>query len=142
MRENSKLIFNGYTQIGGGSLVWVLENGRIEFGGGGFTAGKSIIIAKESVKIGNNCQIAWGVTISDHDFHRTFTEGVQNLETAPVEIGDGVWIGMNATILKGVRVGERAIIGAGSVVTKDVPAFSMVVGSPAKIVKNNVEFYG
>jgi acetyltransferase-like isoleucine patch superfamily enzyme len=49
---------------------------------------------------------------------------------------------MNATILKGVKIGNKAIIGAGSIVTKDVPDRAMVAGSPAKIIKERVEFYG
>jgi acetyltransferase-like isoleucine patch superfamily enzyme len=142
MCENSKFVLHGMNQIGRGSLIWVLENGVIDIAGGGFTAGNSMIIAKERVSIGKNCQIAWGVTISDHDFHRTFNNGVQNPETAPVRIGDGVWIGMNATILKGVAIGNSAIIAAGSLVTKDVPAHAMVAGVPARIIKEDVEFYG
>jgi len=142
MRENGKLIFHGMNQIGRGSLIWILENGVIDIAGGGFTAGNNMIIAKERVSIGKNCQIAWGVTISDHDFHRTFTNGVKNTETAPVKIGDGVWIGMNATILKGVEIGDAAIVAAGALVTHNVPAHSIVAGVPARVVKENVEFYG
>ncbi|MBU3548020.1 acyltransferase [Polynucleobacter sp. P1-05-14] len=132
----------GYNQIGCGSLIWILEGGTISFGGGGFTAGNNMIIAKKSVKIGSNCQIAFGVTISDHDFHKTYKNGIQNNETLPVNIGDGVWIGMNATILKGVNIGDGAIVAAGAVVTSDVPPGAMVAGVPAKIIKNNIEFYG
>jgi acetyltransferase-like isoleucine patch superfamily enzyme len=142
MLENSKLVLHGMNQIGRGSLVWILADGVIDIAGGGFTAGNNIIIAKERVSIGKNCQIAWGVTISDHDFHRTFTNGVKNTETAPVKIGDGVWIGMNATILKGVEIGDSAIVAAGSLVTQNVPARSMVAGVPARVIKENVEFYG
>lgn len=142
MRENSTLKLKGMNQIGRGSLVWILEDGLIEIGGGGFTAGNNILIAKERVSIGKNCQIAWGVTISDHDFHKTYNNGVQNTETSPVKICDGVWIGMNATILKGVTIGENSIVAAGSVVIKDVPANTMVAGVPARIVKESIEFYG
>lgn len=142
MRENSKLVLRGMNQIGRGSLIWILEDGVVDIAGGGFTAGNNMIIAKERISIGKNCQIAWGVTISDHDFHRTYTNGVQNRETAPVIIGNGVWIGMNATILKGVEIGDSAIIAAGALVTKNVPAHAMVAGVPARVIKENVEFYG
>jgi acetyltransferase-like isoleucine patch superfamily enzyme len=54
---------------------------------------------------------------------------------APVVIGDGVWIGANAVILPGVRIGERAVVAAGSVVTKDVPPLTLVAGNPARPVK-------
>ncbi len=101
-----------------------------------------MLISKELISIGKNCQIAWGVTISDHDFHKTYKNGIQNIETSPVKIGDGVWIGMNATILKGVTIGDNSIVAAGALVIRNVPANTMVAGVPAKIVKENVEFYG
>ncbi len=142
MLDNSRLIVNGVNQIGRGSLVWLLEGGQLEIGGGGFTAGLNMLIAKESIKIGKNCQIAFGTTISDHDFHKTYSKSVQNPETAPVVIGDGVWIGMNATILKGVNIGDGAIVAAGALVTSDVPERAMVGGVPAKVIKTGIEFYG
>lgn len=140
--DGGSLVFNGYNQIGRGSLVWVLEGGTVEFLGDSSTSGRNMVIAKERVTIGKGCQIAFGVTISDHDFHKTYLGGIQNPETLPVTISDGVWIGMNATILKGVTVGEGAIVGAGALVTRDVPPHAMVAGVPARIIKSNVEFYG
>ena len=89
-----------------------------------------------------HCQIAWGVTICDHDFHKTYTDGNQNVETAPVNIGKNVWIGMDATILKGVTIGDGAIVAAGAIVTRDVPARTLVGGAPARILKENVDFRG
>lgn len=143
IKRNGSLIINGYNQLGCGSLVWILEDGLVSLGGNGtFTAGKNMIISKQKVEIGRACQIAFGVTISDHDFHKTYKNGVQNEETAPVIIRDNVWIGMNATILKGVTVGEGSIVAAGAVVTRDVPDHTMVAGVPAKIIKTDVEFYG
>ena len=58
----------------------------------------------------------------------------------PVHIGNHVWIGRSAIILKGVTIGAGAIVGAGSVVTRDVPARSLVAGNPAKVIKENVEW--
>ena len=142
MKGNSQLVVNGMNQIGCGSLIWLLDGGKITLNGGGFTAGNNVIISKESVEIGSNCQIAWGVTISDHDFHKTYTGGLQNVETSPVKIGNNVWIGMNATILKGVTIGDNAIIAASALVTKDVPSGALVAGVPGKVIKSNVEFYG
>jgi acetyltransferase-like isoleucine patch superfamily enzyme len=142
MKKNSELIIRGYNNIGRGSLLWLLENGRIEMMGNSFTAGNNIIIAKESVIIGRDCAIAWGVTLCDHDMHKIFIDGIQQTETAPIKIGNGVWIGMNATILKGVTIGDGAVIAAHSVVTKDVPAHSLVGGNPAKVIREKVEFKG
>lgn len=142
IREGGNLNIYGYNQIGRGSLIWILEGGKITFKGNTFTAGNSMIISKESVTIGKDCAIAWGVTICDHDFHKLYLNGVQQVETAPVVIGNNVWIGMNSTILKGVQIGDGAVIAAHSVVTKDVPARSLVGGNPAKIIKSEIEFRG
>lgn len=142
IRKDGELSIYGYNHIGRGSLIWILEGGKISFKGNSFTAGNSMIISKESVTIGKDCAIAWGVTVCDHDFHKLYLNGVQQIETAPVVIGNNVWIGMNATILKGVNIGDGAVIAAHSVVTKDVPARSLVGGNPAKIIKPEVEFRG
>lgn len=57
------------------------------------------------------------------------------MNIAPVKISDKVWIGFNSIILKGVTIGEGAVVGAGSVVTKDVPAWTVVAGNPARIIR-------
>ena len=142
LKRDSKLIINGYNEIGRGSLVWVLDGGKITFSGNSYTAGNNMLISRSSIEIGKNCCIAWGVTICDHDFHRYYVDKKQQAETLPIVIEDGVWIGMNSTILKGVRVGSGAIVGAHSVVTRDVPAKTLVAGNPAKIVREGIEFYG
>ena len=64
------------------------------------------------------------------------TESYETIEESPVIIGDDVWVGCNCTILKGVKIGNGSIIGAGSVVTKDVPAGVMAAGNPARVIKN------
>lgn len=111
--------------------------------------GRSNIVAASKVTIGNNVLISWGVNIVDHDSHSMEFQFRQNdvkdlligkknwsnIKVAPVVIEDGVWIGFNASILKGVTVGERSIIAAGSLVTKDVPPATLVAGSPAKVIK-------
>jgi acetyltransferase-like isoleucine patch superfamily enzyme len=142
MREGGALNIHGYNNIGRGSLVWILQGGVVTLRGNSFTAGTSKIIAKSSVDIGKECAIAWGVTIADHDFHKLYDDGVQRVETAPVRIGNRVWIGMDATVLKGVDIGDGAVIAARSVVTKDVPARALVAGNPARIIKTNVDFRG
>ncbi len=142
IREQGQLEINGYNQIGRGSLVWILEGGRIEMKGNSFTAGKNMLISKERVSIGRNCAIAWGVTICDHDFHKLYKDGKQRVETAAVTIEDNVWIGMNATILKGVTVGQGAVIGASAVVTRDVPPACICAGNPARVVESAIEFRG
>jgi acetyltransferase-like isoleucine patch superfamily enzyme len=94
----------------------------------------SSITAYEQVKIGRHCLLGHHLLIVDRNEH-----GVEQREVAPppapVIIEDHVWIGSRAIILPGVRIGRHAAIGAGSVVTKDVPANCLAVGNPARVVR-------
>ena len=87
------------------------------------------VIAFDSIVIGRHCLIGPNVGIYDFD-HGHELNGVpfssQGMETAPVEIGDNVWIGANAVILKGARIGSDTVVGAGAVVSGDVPPHSLV----------------
>lgn len=105
-------------------------------------------IAK-GLTIGNNVNIGAGVLIMDTDCHQvdnrmrrhdaslhfSQTELSNAVVSAPVVIEDDVWIGANVTILKGVTVGARSVIGAGSIVTKSIPADCVAAGNPAQVVK-------
>lgn len=112
----------------------------------------ALVMAEDLIEIGNYCIISWNVGIADSDFHpidpaqrrqdamaiSPYGEGRPPrppIATAPVRIKDNVWIGMGAVILKGVTIGENAVVAAGAIVTKDVPANAVVAGNPAKIVK-------
>ena len=83
------------------------------------------------------CAISWGVQIQDTNFHRL--RGTIET-TRPVRIEDGVWIAANATVLKGVTIGQGAVVAAGAVVTKDVPPRTMVAGVPARVIRTDVEW--
>lgn len=89
------------------------------------------IVADKEVVIEDHVTVGANAIIGDRDDH----SDIYASEPRPVHIGKNVWIGMNATIMKGVTIGEYAIIGAGAVVTKDVPAYAIVAGVPAKIIK-------
>lgn len=97
-------------------------------------------IARE-ITIGSHCYIAGGVNIADHDGHPLdYQQRRDNLPPdkdfiKPVRIGNDVWIGRNAFILKGITIGDRSVVGAGSIVIEDVPADCVVAGNPARIVK-------
>jgi len=93
----------------------------------------------ESVTIGDNVKIGACVLITDTDAHpldylarRTSNEGTKS---APIEIEDDVWVGAHSIILKGVTIGARSIIGAGSVVTKSIPADCVAAGNPCRVIK-------
>ncbi len=89
----------------------------------------------ESVSIGSNCVFAEYVSIHDNNHAGgSFKEPLagRGFETAPIRIGRNVWVGAKATILKGVTIGDNAIVGANPVVTRDVPAGATVAGAPAR----------
>ena len=85
-----------------------------------------------AVTVGRDCQIGWDAIITDSDQHARAGLGEA---TRPVVLGDRVWVGARAVILKGVTVGDGAVIAAGSVVTRDVPANTLVAGQPARVVR-------
>lgn len=84
--------------------------------------------------IGDGCLIGHNVTIATLN-HETNPENRTNIIPSPVKIGKNVWIGSDSTILPGVEIGDGAIIGAGSTVTKNIPQNTIVAGNPAKIIK-------
>lgn len=87
------------------------------------------------VEIGSGCNIAWDVCIMDRDYHK-FNSSVEEIK--PLKIGDNVWIGCRSLILKGLTIGDGAVIAAGSVVTRDVPAKALVGGNPARVIKEDI----
>ncbi len=113
----------------------VVDSGRLTIGPGTNVNGLGTkILVAESVTIGAGCTFSWDVQILDNDFHAITLGGVQQPKVAPVVIGDRVWVGTRAVILKGVTIGDGAVVAAGAVVTKDVPSGAVVAGIPAKVV--------
>jgi len=104
----------------------------------GMTGGS--LVCEEYIRIGNRVLVGANTIISDTDFHpldpiRRQTHPIDG-QTSPIIIEDDVFIGMQCLILKGVTIGARSIIGAGSVVTKNVPADSIIAGNPARIIRH------
>ena len=102
-----------------------------------YVGDRTEIHAGKSVSIGDGTVIAWDCCIMDRDYHKLESDSEV---FKPVSIGSHVWIGCHALILKGVNIGDGAVVAAGAVVTKDVPAGALVGGNPAKIIREHVEW--
>jgi acetyltransferase-like isoleucine patch superfamily enzyme len=125
------------------------EEGRLEIGDYCYFT-NAVLLCELEVRVGSYVVIGWNATIADSDFHpiapaeriadavacSPLGEGRKRpvILCRPVVIEDDVWIGPNATILKGVRLGAGAIIEAGALVTRDVPARARVMGNPAQVI--------
>lgn len=104
---------------------------KLTIGNGCSFSGVSIWCFK-SITLGDNVRVGANVTIMDGDAHQDDPRSGAN---APVVIEDNVWIGAGVIVLKGVRIGRNSLVGAGSVVTKDIPANSVAAGNPCKVIK-------
>lgn len=152
-------VFFGKDSVLSCRIVLEREVGTVHIGNDSYVGGSQIICA-DHIEIGNNVLISWGCTIVDHDSHsvdwrnraedvRKWREGLLSgglekaseskdwavVEKAPIKIGDKTWLGMNVTVLKGITIGEGAVVAAGSVVTKDVDPWTLVAGNPARVIK-------
>ena len=136
VEKNASIFVNGNFRIYSGSDIRVLGNGKLYLGDGFCNNGVQIV-CKSNIKIGNGCAIARDVIIRDWDAHNF---GLTQKGSCPITIGKHVWIGTRAIILKGVSIGDGAVIGAGSVVTKNIPKNCLAVGVPAKVIKENIEW--
>ena len=108
------------------------RNAQITIGSKCSIGDRTEIHCGNRISIGDDVIIAWDCNILDRDYHST-DNGVE--VTSPVHIGNRVWIGCRAIILKGVTIGDGAVIAAGSVVTKNVLPNSLVAGNPAEFKK-------
>jgi acetyltransferase-like isoleucine patch superfamily enzyme len=114
------------------------KQGKIMIGPRSYVGENVIIVAVNNIRLGTNSLIAQGVTIRDQQ-HGTEIGTVpfeeQPLRTAPVFIGNNVWIGAKATILKGVTIGDSTVIGANALVNRSFPTGTVAVGVPARVIK-------
>jgi acetyltransferase-like isoleucine patch superfamily enzyme len=140
-------------RVGDGSIIhanitFEENGGDIRIGSRTFV-GRSSLVCYRNIVIGDDVIMSWGITVVDHDSHNIEWEKRKNdvrewardrkdwshVAHAPVVIGNKAWIGFNVSILKGVTIGEGAVIGACSVVTRDVPSYSLAVGNPARVIR-------
>ena len=140
-----EMLREGRLELGDGVLfepnVWLTASGaaRIRIGEGTFLNMGVQVAALELVEIGAHCMFANGCFVTDGDHRFDDPEKPvpwQGFTTkGATRVGDNVWCGANVVITSGVTIGERCVIGANSVVNRDLPPFSIAVGAPAKVVK-------
>lgn len=135
MLESARLLVDQTFTIYSNALVSVDKGAVLELGGGFVNHGARIFCFNH-IKIGEHVYIGEDVLIRDSDGHEIV--GSSKPESMPIIIEDHVWIGARATVLKGVRIGEGAVVAAGAVVTRDVPPHGMAAGVPAKVIKEDV----
>ena len=154
-RSDSMSMSVGMNSIIRGELFVFPHAGKIEIGEWCFVGEDSYVWSSNHIKIGDRVLISHNVNIHDTDGHpfdasarheqyrSIATVGhpsdIDSINSRPITIMDDVWIGFGASVLKGITVGEGAIVAAGAVVTKDVPPYSVVVGNPARVVRSVAE---
>lgn len=118
--------------------VMLFTKGQLKIGRRFVSNQYTRIVAHEKIEIGDNVTVGQMVTILDHD-HKYLFEGddmkLDGYVTAPTKIGNNVWIADKCTILKGVTIGDNVVIGANTLVNKDVPSNCVAGGVPVKILK-------
>lgn len=122
--------------------VLIAGSGTLNIGSRTVVNQDVIIACRSSITIGEDCMIAPRAYILDvdHDFaSRSIPISKQGYRTAPIVVGDDVWIGAYAVLLRGITIGRGAIVAAHAVVTKDVPEFAVVAGAPARVISMRPE---
>lgn len=137
VKKNASLEINDNFVFYSGACVSVEPNAHLKIGSGSMNRNGQIYCF-DSITIGNGVKIAEDVIIRDSDNHEVKSDTYHM--TMPIVIGDHVWIGMRAVILKGVHIGNGAVVASGSVVTRDIPPNTLVAGVPARIIKHSLEW--
>ncbi len=127
-------------RVGNGQiLIQARRRGsEVEIGSHNVLSNNVSIIATQRISIGNSCLIGEHVVIYDSDFHDIDPAKRQSHAglSAPITIGNNVWLGSSVMVLKGVTIGNNSVVGAMSLVNKSVPPNSLVAGNPARIIRN------
>ena len=140
LAANAQLTLHSDVILYEGVGVRVTEGAKLSIGDHTYINRSASIDCTQEITIGDYCAISDNVQILDSDFHTITHEGKTSEKSKPIHIGNHVWIGRSAIILKGVTIGDGAIIGAGSIVTKSIPPRCLAVGNPVRVIKEEVEW--
>lgn len=141
------------------TIILERDVGTVYIGDRSYVGGGTQLVCAERISIGSDVMIAWGCTIADHDSHsldwrhraedvRRWREGLRfgvpeaarlkdwsHVAVKPVVVSDKAWLGFGVIVVKGVTIGEGAVVAAGSVVTRDVAEWTLVGGNPARVIR-------
>jgi acetyltransferase-like isoleucine patch superfamily enzyme len=156
MPEERKYLVAGNDSVVSGNFIFENKNGNVLVGDRTFIGGGDFI-SINTIEVGSDVLISWGCTFMDNNAHSLrweerkndvlewkkgieqnkigFYKNWEKVKSAPIKIMDKAWIGFNCTVLKGVTIGTGAIVGAGSIVTGDIPEWTIVAGNPAKVIR-------
>jgi acetyltransferase-like isoleucine patch superfamily enzyme len=140
-KRNGHIVAGRFARFEGGCQIAVMSStdnpAHFHIGQFSSVGPQTRINAAQRVEIGERCLISWDCDILDTDFHRIWynEDGIEVPVSAPVIIGNDVWIGARCIILKGVEIGDNCVIGAGSVVTSNILPNSLAAGNPAKVIR-------
>lgn len=144
LNGRAKVRNKGYISIGNRAFLngdtvrlelYIYPGGRLEIGEGTGVDYGTTFLSQHAITVGRNCLIAAYCRIMDSDFHQIGDKS-WSFSGEPVKIGDRVWLGPNVTVLKGVTIGDDAIITANSLVTRDVPPRTIATGVPARVIRH------
>lgn len=136
IEQNGYLNVQSHFIVYAGTFIHILKGAKLTLGGGSFFNENVRVICGANIRIGENTAIGPDVIIRSADGHQII--GSQSAKE--IIIGNHVWIGQRAIILKGVTIGDGAVIGAGSIVISDIPPHSLAAGSPAKVLRLNINW--
>ena len=120
--------------------MYLAEGAHLEIGSNSCVNPNSTITCTEHISIGSDCAISWNTNILDGNGHDLIVDGASRPKSRPISIGDDVWIGTGVIVLPGVRIGNGAVVAAGSVVRSDVPDGALVAGNPARVIRDAVSW--
>lgn len=138
--SNSKIIFKGHITMAQGSTIKAICGGKLILGKNLWFNYNCKILCKHSITINDDSLFGWNVTISDGDGHPIFDESKKIINNPrDIIIGQHVWIGYNASIMKGSYISENSVVGCNSLVNKQFYEKNIIIGGiPAKLLKNNI----
>lgn len=130
----------GWVILEEGAQVVVGADAEMEFGGRNHLSTNAQILCRKKIVLDRDAGMASSALLMDSDHHPITSGDVERSDTAPIHLGENVWVAIRATVLKGVDVGDGAIVGAGAIVTKDVPPETLVAGVPARVIREGVQW--